>query len=169
MLGDAERARIWCAEALQLGVVLPPAEAQAAAQLARIEADTGSWAEAIRYVDLALDVVARFGFEERTPMCQVYAIAGYVHAHEGRSDAKDLLKHGLWLVGSLRGVARFVAIDVRILLARSLALVGELELARCRRQRDGRAAAPGIPMPGSSLPCSPTPARVSTRRSCRSV
>ncbi|MFI5046291.1 MAG: LuxR C-terminal-related transcriptional regulator [Acidimicrobiia bacterium] len=130
LLGDTERARTWCSEALQLGVALPPVQAQAAAQLARLDADAGAWGDALRHLDTALAVVAQFGFEERTPMCQVYATAGHVHAHEGRGDAKDLLKHALWLVGSLRGVARFVVLDVRIVLARSLALVGELELAR---------------------------------------
>ena len=130
LLGDTEQARTMCAEAVQLGVVLPPVQAQAAAQLARLAADEGSWGEALRHVEAALAVITRFGFEERPAMCQVYAIAGHVRAHDGSADAKELLKHALWLVGSLRGVARFIALDVRILLARALALVGELELAR---------------------------------------
>ncbi|MET0627132.1 MAG: LuxR C-terminal-related transcriptional regulator [Acidimicrobiia bacterium] len=130
LLGDTERSKVWCAEALQLGVVLPPLLAQASAQMARLAADAGMWADAMRHTDVALEVVEQYGFEERAAMCQVYAIAGYVRAHEGRSDAKDLVKHGVWLVASLRGVARFVALDARILLARALATFGELDLAR---------------------------------------
>ncbi|HEX5586852.1 MAG TPA: LuxR C-terminal-related transcriptional regulator, partial [Acidimicrobiia bacterium] len=130
LLGDTDAAGTWCEEALQLGVVLPPVQSQAAAQMARLAADAGLWADAMRHIDVALQIVEQYGFEERAAMCQVYATAGYVRAHEGRADAKDLVKHGVWLVSSLRGVARFAALDARILLARTLATLGELDLAR---------------------------------------
>src|SRR5262249_26344900 len=77
----------------------PPAEAHALAQLARIAAADGDWAEATRLVNRALGVVATHRLEDRPTMVLTYAIAAVVHgqtggtdrAHEERVQGIDLL------------------------------------------------------------------------------
>ena len=81
-------------------------------------------------VDVALDCIDEFGLAERPVTSQVYAIASWVRARAGRSDAKDLAKRGAWLLTMLKGVTPFVAVEARILLARTMTLVGEGDLAR---------------------------------------
>jgi LuxR family maltose regulon positive regulatory protein len=130
LLGDDVLSSRWLEEAARLSVLLPPTAAQCAAQLAVVAIDAGRWDEARRLTGDALDVIDEFGFTERPAMCTVYAVAGVVRARDGRSDAREVVKHGAWLVESLHGVAPFVSIDTRILLARAFVGLGEHREAR---------------------------------------
>jgi LuxR family maltose regulon positive regulatory protein len=131
VLGDTTHARARLQEGMHLGsVYLPAAAAHSAAQLALLDADDGNWSTAATMVDRALDVVDQFGLDERPIMSEVFAVAAFVHARQGRSDVKDLAKRGTWLVSMVRGVATFVAVDARILLARALTAIGETGTAR---------------------------------------
>jgi LuxR family maltose regulon positive regulatory protein len=130
LLGEDDAARAVLEGGRRLAIMLPAVSAHCAAQLAMLAADTGQWPEAQRLVDEALAVVDEYGLSERAAMCEVFAIASLVRAQAGRSDAKDLAKHGAWLVTTLHGVAPHAALEARILLARSLALVGEIDTAR---------------------------------------
>ena len=130
LLGDVEAARSMLTEGRNLGRLLPPSLAQCNAQLALLAGAEGAWDEAERLVDVALDCIDEFGLAERPVTSQVYAIASWVRARAGRSDAKDLAKRGAWLLTMLKGVTPFVAVEARILLARAMTLVGEGDLAR---------------------------------------
>lgn len=130
LTGDTTRARALASEGIELGMLFPATHAHCLAHAARLDADDGRWSRARSLADEALAIVATYGFEERPAMCLVYATAGAVHTHDGATDARDLLEHGAWLVATLNGVARFVALDARILLARSFALMGDLDEAR---------------------------------------
>jgi len=130
LLGDTAAARRLLEEGLRVPVLLPPSTAHCLAQLALIATDEGKWDEAQALVTEALEIVEANHLEERPSLCEVYAAAALVHARVGRPEARDVAKHGAWLVTMLRGAVPFIVIEACVLLARTLIQLGDLPLAR---------------------------------------
>jgi len=131
LLGDSDAARARCREGLHLGIVyMPIVAAHCTAQLALLDAETGDWTSASRMADDALRLVEEYEVEERPAVAEIFGAVAYVHARDGRSDVRDLVKRGVWLVSRLVGVAVYGQIDARILLARALTTIGDAAMAR---------------------------------------
>jgi LuxR family maltose regulon positive regulatory protein len=146
LLGHHEEARERFEEAARGTLVIPRTAAAALAQLGLLAAGTGEWDVAEEQVDRALAILAEHHLHELSLMAGVLAASALVRAHRGdRDGARRHSNHGRRLVSQLNHSADWLAIEARVVLARTELLLGDPDAARvltreardlCRRLSD---------------------------------
>ena len=140
ILGEIEPARAKLHEARALsGLDLPNVHAWSLGQLAALELGEGAWDAAHGFAERARIETERHGLQEYAPAGLVYAVSALTCAHarqpaEARRDATRAAR----LLTSLSGLAPWVAVEGRLLLADAYLLLGAPAEARdclrsCRR------------------------------------
>src|SRR5262249_54667513 len=136
-------------EATRGTLVIPRPASTSMAQLALLAAGSGDWDEAEEQIERALAIVDEHHLTELSLFAGVFAVSALVRAHRGDAAGARLhTNHARRLVSLLNHFADWLAIEARIVLARTELLLGDPEAARvlAREARDliGRLRDPGI-------------------------
>jgi LuxR family transcriptional regulator, maltose regulon positive regulatory protein len=138
--GDSGRARLALEEgAHRAARHVPCATAACHARLALLALEEGSWDRATALALRAREQAGGAGVRDHVTMGLVAPIAALVLARAGRAqEAKDEIRRAERLVAAIGGVAPWLAVEARILLARASALLGDLARARTLVLEAGR-------------------------------
>jgi LuxR family maltose regulon positive regulatory protein len=131
LLGNDAAARRLLEEGVAFGALVNPAgEIHCRIGLALMAAAAGDWTTATASSERAFELIEALGLQNRPAMSLPTAITAYLWAREGRSEARDLLKRGVFLVSALGGVGAWMGIEARVWLARAARQLGDPSTAR---------------------------------------
>jgi LuxR family maltose regulon positive regulatory protein len=127
LAGDPERATECFEDVVRRSVVMPATTSVAYAQLAMIDIADGRWAAADATADLARRLADEYGLVEQPPQASVHAMSALLHARHGRdAEAQRDWHRARHLVSRLGAMLPWLAIEARLVLARTAALLGDL-------------------------------------------
>jgi LuxR family maltose regulon positive regulatory protein len=132
LLGDTDQARVKLDEARRLSALAQPnVHAWTLAQLAVLEASVGDWESARELAERARIDVERHGLQEYVSAALVSAVSALTCAHsrqpsEARRDAAKAAR----LLAMISGLAPWLAVEARLLLADTYLLFGDAGAAR---------------------------------------
>lgn len=129
--GHAKAAREALDDVVRRTVLAPTIHAAALGQLATIDIAAERWGAARTTVERARAVVVRAALFEQPPQAGVHAVSALMRARDGeRRQAKEDWDRARQLAGRLDALLPWMAIETRVVLARTAALLGDLTAAR---------------------------------------
>jgi LuxR family transcriptional regulator, maltose regulon positive regulatory protein len=129
LLGNADQAKTWLQTGLRIGRTLPlPAIwALCAAQLALDEVLEGDRPHGAELVEEAMGAVRTVAVQDYASMAPVFAIGALTLAHDRRAaEAQAAAEHARGLLSRISHLAPWAAVEVRVVLARTHLLLGDL-------------------------------------------
>jgi LuxR family transcriptional regulator, maltose regulon positive regulatory protein len=132
LTADMEGARSKLEEARGLGSLQQPnVHAWTLSQLAVLELSTGKWDAARALAEHARVEVERNGLQEYAPSALMYAVSALTCAHSRQpAEARRDAAHAARLLAMLSGLAPWLSVEARILLADTYLLFGDAGAAR---------------------------------------
>ena len=142
--GDPERARRQLEEGERLAAAFGSitVRAMCLGQLAALAAAEGSWPLASALAAQATDELRRASLDGIATVAPVFAVSALVHAHKGEVEsARATIRHARELIEGDSEVAAWVAVEVRLTLARASLLLADASAARLLLSEARRVAA----------------------------
>jgi LuxR family maltose regulon positive regulatory protein len=141
--GDAELARRRLEEGERLAGAFGAitVRAMCLAQLATLAAAEATWPLASSLAGQATDELSRASLDGIATVAPVFAVSALVDAHEGEVEsARATIRHARALIEEDSEVAAWVAVEVRLMLARASLLLADVAAARLLLSEAGRVA-----------------------------
>jgi LuxR family maltose regulon positive regulatory protein len=149
LLGRPDEARERLEVAARGAHEIPRTASEAMAQLALLSAGSGDWDSAAATIERAIAIVEEHQLAEASIQAAVFAVASLIDAHRGDAEsARRHANHARRLVSLMNDFGPWLAIEARIVLARTELVLGDPDAARvlAREARDlaARLKDPGI-------------------------
>lgn len=129
--GRPDDATVRLDEAVRTGVATPGTVSSSLAQLALVAAGADRWEEAEHLIARAMALVDEHQLTHHVPQALVFSVLAYVRAHRGDSaGARTAAAHARRLLTLLNHLAVWMAVESRMVLARTQLLLGDVDAAR---------------------------------------
>jgi len=131
LLGESDRARERLEEGVKLGAIVPGSASVCLAELALMAIDEDDWTEARRNIERGMETTLRNELYERPAQVIVFAVSARVLAHRGMAaEARRDANRARRLLSMLNYAMPWMAIEARLVLARTELTLGDVEAAK---------------------------------------